>query len=247
MSLITPLTGQQSAPSVTSSIGLIITLAVLIVLGSGCYPAGQDGLATDLVQQTQALENEVTELRQTVRHLSYNSASGGGVNLKLMSNPESGESTIPLEEVFSFDRNHAICRVDTNTQAFKMSTYEMGEVAIEPHQFYMAMVATSIEQYEVTSEPDGSRRVLMRGGLDCATEVGQATVTLGSRTVAEHATYRIEAVDAGIGGGEAGDSFDFTVFFDPDEAPVNHAIFGPEFTFTGQMVTGEITIVDPQR
>ena len=53
--------------------------------------------------------------------------------------------------------------------------------------------------------------------------------------VGEHATYRIEAVDGGVGGGPAGDSFAFTVFFDPDEAPLNHDIFGPEFTFTGAM------------
>jgi hypothetical protein len=84
-------------------------------------------------------------------------------------------------------------------------------------------------------------------GLDCATAVGQANVTIGPRTVAEHATYLIEAVDGGIGGGEAGDTFAFTVFFDPDEAPVNHAIFGPEFVFTGRMVEDEITVVDPHR
>ena len=52
-------------------------------------------------------------------------------------------------------------------------------------------------------------------------------------------------MDGGIGGGGAGESLAFTVFFEPDEAPLNHAIFGPEFTFTGEMVSGEITIVDP--
>lgn len=53
-------------------------------------------------------------------------------------------------------------------------------------------------------------------------------------------------MDGGVGGGEASDSFAFTVFFDPEEAPVNYAIFGPEFTFTGRIVDGEVTIVDPQ-
>jgi hypothetical protein len=228
------------------SIVLLAAVTILIGVGGGCVAAGQDGQLSDLSHQIQTLETEVADLRQAVTRLSYNTASGGGVNLKLMSDPGSGEATVPLVEVFSFDRNHAMCRLDTNARAFKMATYELGEVVIEPHQFFMAMEATSIEQYEVTSEADGRRRVVMRGGLDCATEVGQATVTLGSRTAAEHATYRIEAVDGGIGGGQAGDSFAFTVFFDPDEAPVNYAIFGPEFTFTGQMVAGEISIVDPQ-
>src|SRR5262249_24066086 len=171
--------------------------------------------------------------------------SGGGVNVKTMPDPETGQPTVPLPEVFSFDRNHAICRVDTNPEAFTMSTYGMGEVRIAPHHFFMAMAATTIDQFAVTTIADGTRTVVMRGGLACSTEVGQATVTIGSRTVSEHATYRIEAVDGGIGGGKAGDRFAFTVFFDPNEAPVNHGIFGPEATFTGEMVLGEITIVDP--
>ena len=127
-----------------------------------------------------------------------------------------------------------------------MPTHSLGDVVIEPHQFFMSMVATSIEQFEVVTEEDGTKRVTMRGGLDCATEVGQAETTLGSRTEAEHATYLIEAVDGGIGGGEAGDTFAFTVYFDPQEAPFNYAVFGPEFTFTGRMVSGEVTIVNPR-
>ena len=188
---------------------------------------------------------EVDALREQVRLLSYNTASGGGINVKLMPDPATGEATVPLPEVFSFDRNHAFCRVDTNPQAFAMPTFAMGEVTIEANRFFMAMETTTIEQYRVRTNPDGTRTVVMRGGLSCATEVGQATVTIGSRTEAEHATYRIEATDGGIGGGAAGDRFAFTVFFDPAEAPVNHDIFGPEFTFTGELVAGEVTIVDP--
>ncbi len=59
-------------------------------------------------------------------------------------------------------------------------------------------------------------------------------------------TYFIEATDGGVGGGKAGDTFAFTVFFDPEKAPVNHSIFGPKFTFTAKMVEGEVTITDPR-
>lgn len=194
-----------------------------------------------------ALEHEVQMLQDRVRVLSYNTASGGGVNVKMMPDPLTGKPTVPLEEVFSFDRNHAMCRVETNRQAFKLATYKLGEVVIQPHKFFMAMAATSVEQYAVVTRPDGKRQVTMRGGLSCATEVGLAKVRLGSRTTAEHATYVIEAVDGGIGGGKAGDTFAFTVFFDPKEAPVNYNIFGPKFTFSGQMVEGKITIVDPRQ
>lgn len=203
-----------------------------------------DARATDLQS---GLEDEVVALEDQLSLLFRGVySSGGGVNLKMMPDPETGEATVPLEEVFSFDRSHAFCRVDNNPQAFTMATYQMGDVKIEANQFFMSMVATTIEEYTVSTDPDGTRRVTMSGGLDCSTEVGQATVTIGSRTAAEHATYFIEAIDGGTGGGEAGDSFAFTVFFDPDEAPVNYAIFGPEFTFTGRMTSGEISIIDPR-
>ncbi|MQA00044.1 MAG: hypothetical protein GEU80_12080 [Dehalococcoidia bacterium] len=188
----------------------------------------------------------LAEQQALLATLSYNTASGGGVNLKHMPHPDTGELTVPLAEVFSFDRHHAFCRVDTNPEAFVMPTFAMGEVRIEPFSFYMAMDVTSVEQWQIETVDEATRRVVLRGGLDCATEVGRAESKLGDREASEHATYRIEAVDGGVGGGAAGDSFAFTVFFDPDEAPLNHAIFGPEFTFTGEMVSGEITIVDPR-
>ena len=212
----------------------------LIALASAFGGAGLTYAA-----QLAAQDRELAELRRKVATLSYNVASGGGVNRKMMPDPVSGRPTVPLDEAFTFDRNHAQCRVDTNPDAFKMPTFAMGEVQIEPNRFFMAMASTTIDQFLVTTASDGKRRVTMRGGLSCATEVGQAQTTLGSRTAAEHATYEIEAVDGGIGGGRAGDSFAFTVFFNAREAPLNHAIFGPKFTFTGEMVEGEVTIVDP--
>jgi hypothetical protein len=215
----------------------------LIALGSAFVGAS----ATYTVREAQLAgqDREADALRRKVARLSYNVASGGGVNRKLMPDPVTGRATVPLDEAFTFDRNHGICRVDTNPAAFKMATYALGEVVIAPNQFYMAMATTTIEQFRVLTAADGKRHAQLKGGLSCATEVGQASTKLGSRTASEHATYEIEAVDGGIGGGKAGDSFAFTVFFDQRDAPLNHAIFGPKFTFTGEMIEGEITIVDP--
>ena len=191
-----------------------------------------------------AARPSVDELERKLAKLSYNTASGGGVNVKLMPDVVTGQPTVPLAEVFSFDRFHAICRVDTNPLAFKMPTYKMGDVVIGANAFFMAMTATTVDQFKVTVA-DGKRHLLMRGGLGCSTEVAQGSVKVGSRTAAEHATFEIEAVDGGIGGGKAGDSFAYTAFFDETEAPVNFAIFGPKATFTGTMIEGEVTIVDP--
>jgi hypothetical protein len=168
-------------------------------------------------------------------------ASGGGTNRKLMPDA-SGQGSVELLEVFSFDRNHAYCRVDTNPTAFVMPTHTMGTVPIPAGSFFMAMASTTIDQFEVRAEPSGKATATLRGILDCHTEVITATVTVGSRTVAEPAAYEIVAVDGGPGGGTKGDSFAFTVFFDERTAPLNHAIFGPQFTFTGDMIEGEITI-----
>jgi hypothetical protein len=215
---------------------------LLIVLGSAFVGSGATYIAG-----TAAQSRDADALRRKVTELSYNVASGGGVNRKLMPDPVTGKPTVIMDEAFTFDRNHAMCRVETNPQAFKMPTYSMGEVVIQPNKFYMSMATTTIEQFLVSTLSDGKRKVIMRGGLSCSTEVGQATTTFGSKTASEHATYEIEAVDGGIGGAKAGDSFAFTVFFDPKEAPLNNAIFGPKFTFTGDLIEGEITIIDPAK
>lgn len=198
-------------------------------------------------QRLTELDKRAAALQDKVRQLSYSTASGGGINVKFMPDLTTGKPTVALEEQFSFDRNHAICRVATNARAFKMPTYQLGEVIVPPHGFFMDMQTNTVDKYEVTTMADAKRKVTMQGGLSCATEIGQTTVSLGSRKAKEHATYLIEAIDAGRGGGQAGGSFAFTVFFDPGDAPLNYKIFGPKFTFTGKMIEGAITIVDPAR
>jgi hypothetical protein len=197
------------------------------------------------VSQAQATrEAEIAGLQRRVDSLSQRwVASGGGTNRKLMPDA-SGRPAIELLEVFSFDRNHAFCRVDTNAATFYMPTYAMGVVPIPAGSFFMAMASTSIDQFEAKALPEGKASATLRGVLDCHTEVITATTTVGSRTAGEPAAYEIVAVDAGQGGGGRGDTFAFTVFFDEQTAPLNFAIFGPKATFTGDMIEGEITIRD---
>ena len=171
-------------------------------------------------------------------------ASGAGVNLKLMPD-ESGNPIVPMRESFAFDPIYAQCIVEDNAERFAMDTYEMGRVVIEPHTFFMAMYADSVGLDEIRQNANGSWTAVLLGSLFCATTAGTATVTVGSREAQEHALFRIEATDGGVGGQAPPDSFAFTVFFDPDEAPVNHGIFGPEFTFTGEMIAGKITVGTP--
>ena len=169
--------------------------------------------------------------------------SGGGVNVKEM--PGLDGAMVPLRESFSFDANYAQCIIEDNPAAIAMDTHTMGHVVIEPHAFFMAMYSHEMSLVSIRRAPDGKRVARLAGQLGCATYAGTATTTVGSRTELEPALFEIEAVDGGQGGGAAGDSFAFTVFFDPGQAPLNFAIFGPRPTFTGELVAGEVTIAPP--
>jgi hypothetical protein len=171
-------------------------------------------------------------------------ATGAGVNLKLMPDID-GNPVVPMRESFAFDPIYAQCIVEDNAERFAMDTHEMGRVVIEPHQFFMAMYADTVGLDEIRQNEDGSRTAIMLGSLFCATFAGTASVSVGSREAQEHTLFRIEATDGGAGGQAPPDSFAFTVYFDSDDAPVNHGIFGPEFTFTGEMIAGKITIGKP--
>jgi hypothetical protein len=171
-------------------------------------------------------------------------AYGSGVNLKLMPDVD-GNPVVPMRESFAFDPIYAQCIVEDNAERFAMDTYEMGRVVIEPHQFFMAMYADSVGLDEIRQNANGSWTAVLLGSLFCATFAGTASVSVGSREAQEHALYRIEATDGGPGGSAPPDSFAFTVYFDSDEAPINHGIFGPEFTFTGEMIAGKITVGKP--
>ena len=171
-------------------------------------------------------------------------ASGAGVNLKLMPNLD-GEPVVPMRESFAFDAVYAQCIVEDNTERFAMDTLEMGRVVIEPHQFFMAMYADTVGIESIRRVGETGFIATMIGSLFCTTFAGTASVVVGSREAQEHARFQIVATDGGSGANATPDSFAFTVFFDPDEAPVNHGVFGPEFTFTGEMIAGKITIGPP--
>jgi hypothetical protein len=171
-------------------------------------------------------------------------ASGSGVNVKQMPAAQ-GDGTVAMRESFSFDTHYAQCIVEDNSDAFAMDTHDMGRVVIAEHTFFMGMYSNEMGLVSIKRMADGKRVAKLAGQLGCATEAGTGDITVGSRDASEPAFFEIEAVDGGHGGAAAGDSFAFTVYFDKAQAPVNYAIFGPTATFTGQMVTGEVTIDTP--
>lgn len=194
-------------------------------------------------QQGSSSENEAQQKLEFLRNSFI--ASGGGINLKQFPDGNGGQTE--MRELFSFDRNYAFCTVENVQEAFIMPTHEMGEVKVEPNSFYMEMITTKVTNVRVEEDSEtGKLMAKIDGNLECATQAGTSSVTLGSRkrSEAENATFTITARDT------TGESlpikepraFRFTTFFDEEEAPVNHSIFGPEFTFTGDMISGRITV-----
>ena len=169
-------------------------------------------------------------------------ASGAGVNVKTMPGADDGDP-VSLRESFAFDAHYAQCIIEDNPAPFVMDTSEMGQVVVDAHTFFMGMYATELNLVSISRGEGRARVAKLAGKLDCSTEAGVANTTVGSRSVAEEANFEIEAVDGGAGG--PGDRFAFTVFFDQDRAPLNHAIFGPSPTFTGQLAAGKVSIGPP--
>ncbi len=166
-------------------------------------------------------------------------AYGGGSNIKYMPDPSTGQPTVPLEELFYFDLNHAFCRVDNNPQSFAMDTYSMGRVTVDANSFYMLMLAEQVDVSSFTPNQGGAAKLELTGTITCDTTATVADTKFGGRNIKERAPYLITAQHDP----NQGDSFAFKVFFQPDQAPVNHSIFGPAPNFTGQMKTGGVTIV----
>lgn len=156
-----------------------------------------------------------------------------------------GNPTVPLRKSFNFDAHYAQCIIEDNPAPFAMDTFSMGKVVIEAHSFFMAMYANEVSLVSIRDAGDGRRVAKLTGDLGCLTEAGTASGRVGSREAEEPAFFEIEATDGGHGGGSARDTFVFTVFFDPEQAPLNHGIFGPNPAFTGEMIAGEITIDAP--
>ncbi len=172
------------------------------------------------------------------KKLKYYVAYGGGANIKYMSDPTTGQATVPLEEVWYFDRNLAFCRIDNNPQAFAMDTFKMGRVIVDANSFSMVMVSKTVHVSSFTVDQAGVAKLNLNGDLGCATAASVASTKIGGRDVIESAPFEIVTVHDE----KAGDSFAFQVFFQNDEAPVNYDIFGPNPIFTGKMKTGSVNI-----
>ena len=95
----------------------------------------------------------------------------------------------------------------------------------------MLMSTTSLHVKSI-EESENSTCILESDVGDCFTEAAAGGNIYGSRIKPEPFTSEIVAVDE--------KAFSYTAYFDENEAPINYAIFGPKFTFTGELTTGSV-------
>jgi hypothetical protein len=179
------------------------------------------------------LQTDIDSLNDQLGDLQRWAIFGGGSNIKKMPNTVDKQPTIRMDETFYFDQKNAICRVDNNPEAFIMPTYLMGEVPIEENTFFMLMSTSNLHVKSI-EESENSTCILESDTGDCFTEASAGGNIYGSRIKPEPFKSEIVAVDR--------KAFSYTAFFDENEAPVNYAIFGPKFTFTGELSTGSVTV-----
>ena len=98
-----------------------------------------------------------------------------------------------LETEWLIERNahgkldHATFVIDDPTNTISLSRGK--EVLIEAFSFYMAMDVTAVDQWEIETIDATTTRLVMRGGLDCTTAVGQADSKLGDRNAEAFASF----------------------------------------------------------
>ena len=203
-------------------------------LGGAAIGLGIGGVGLLNSNNNLVVEKETnSRLQDKLEDLQRWAIFGGGSNIKNMPNTVDKQPTVKMEEVFYFDQKRAFCRVDNNPEAFIMPTYLMGEVPIEKNTFFMLMSTSSLHVKSI-EESENSTCILESDTGDCFTEASAGGTMYGSRVKPEPFKSEIVAVD--------GKTFSYTALFDENEAPINYAIFGPKFTFTGELTTGSVTV-----
>lgn len=211
---------------------------ILITAGAGVV-AAIAGIATGFLARTpevSALQHEAHEaheLHEKFEKLEHKKlAFGSGVSLLgPLKDPHGHE--VFLRSIFGFSESQVFCTVEDNPAEFIFPTNEFGEVEIPANSFFMFMGNSEVSNVEFTTH-EGKDEVKITGHLDCSTFAATQTTKFGGREIREPVNFEAEAVD--------GHSFAITVFFDEHKAPVNHAIFGPKFTFAGKIIDGSVVV-----
>ena len=156
--------------------------------------------------------------------------------------PDNPDNKVPLTTDLGFDETMVYCKVTTNFEPFIFPAFELGNVRLAAHEFFMDMQSTRIDSLEVRDGPDGQPRAIYRGVMRSITRVfsGSNMMEFDEPEI----PYGCVADDDGLGTpsevGISKNSFSMTGYFSPGGG--HHKLFGPEFEFAGTLTSGNIVI-----
>ena len=153
--------------------------------------------------------------------------------------PENPDRRVPLTTDLGFDETMVYCKVTTNFEPFIFPTFELGNVPLDAHSFFMDMQSTRIDRLDIVDGPDGQPRAIYEGVMRSETRVpGFPPI------IEEEIPYGCVADDDPFGTpaevGISKNSFSMTGYFSPGGG--HHLLFGPEFEFAGTLTSGNIVI-----
>ena len=125
-----------------------------------------------------------------------------------------------------------------------METYSMGKVVIERHSFFMGMYANEVTLVSIRDAGNGTRVAKLTGALGCATEAARRRGAWGRERRRSRPSSILRPPMAVMGAGQRATASP-SRSSSTRQGAAEHAIFGPNPTFTGEMIAGEITIDAP--
>ena len=192
----------------------------------------------------------ILEQEDRLDRISHNFASGGGKVKRTFPSSEQGQ-VVQLNDFFSFDRHHFIYESSGNDENFFLNTDIIDNLEILKDSYTLFINAQSISNFKITQYDSNGYRLSFEGiaviNFDFNTNDNPEVFKEFKSDEVEHAMFKVELIDGGIGGSSAGDSIEITLKPNSVDAPLLFKVFGDNEIFSGKLDVAEITINNPKR
>ena len=156
-----------------------------------------------------------------------------------------------MNDFFSFDRHHFIYESSGNDENFFLNTDIIDNLEILKDSYTLFINAQSISNFKITQYDSNGYRLSFEGialiNFDFNTNDNPEVFEEFKSDEVEHAMFKVEMIDGGIGGSSAGDSIEITLKPNSVDAPLLFKVFGDNEIFSGKLDVAEITINNPKR
>ena len=192
----------------------------------------------------------ILEMEDRLDRINHNFASGGGKITRSFPSSKS-DSIVQLNDFFSFDRHHFLYESSGNEGDFFLNTDVIDNLEILKDSYYLLINAKSISNFKVSQYDSNGYRLSFDGiaiiDFNFKTKVNSEIFDDIKMDEVEHAMFKVELIDGGIGGSSSGDSIEITLKPNSVDAPLLFKVFGDNEIFSGKLDIAEITINNPKR